>query len=170
MILPILSFACSCFSLSRTSLKTLENFQKRVLKWVCRDYHSSHKDLIKCNLLPVPMLFQLSSLLFLSKYYHEIRFKGVDLNITTYLSKKARMMFNIKTVRTEKARAEFCFRTCRFANKLLERVNFFEPLGLKHRILDFMWQHFHQLYIDGQLCTYQIFCDCQDCRNTTRIF
>ena len=108
MILTILTFACSCFSLSRTSLKTVENVQERVLKWMCRDYNSSYKDLLlKCNLLTVPMLFQLSSLLFLSKYYHELRFKGVDLNITLSLSKKARMMFNIKTVRTEKARAEF---------------------------------------------------------------
>ena len=33
-------------------------------------------------------------------------------------------MFDIKTARTEKARAEFCFRTCRLANKLPERVAF----------------------------------------------
>ena len=169
MILTILTFACSCFSLSRNSIKSVEKLQKRVLKWVCRDYHSSYKDLLQ-RLLTVPMLFQLSSLLFLSKYYHELRFKGVDLNITASFSKKYRMMFNIKTFRTEKARAEFCFRTCPLAKKLPERVNFFEPVGLKHRILDFMWQNFPQLYIDGQLCTYQIFCDCQDCRNTTRIF
>ena len=89
MLLPILSFACCCFSLSRTSLKLLENFQKRVLKWVCRDYHSTHKELLlKCNLLPVPMFFQLKNLLFLSKYFHELRFTGVDLNITTTMSKK----------------------------------------------------------------------------------
>ena len=35
MLLPILSFACCCFSLSRTSIKLLENFQNRVLKWIC---------------------------------------------------------------------------------------------------------------------------------------
>ena len=117
MLLPILSFACCCFSLSRTSVKLLENFQKRVLKWVCRDYHSTHKELpLKCNLLPVPM-FKLKNLLFLSKYFHEMRFTGVDLNITTTMSKKGRMMFDTKTARTEKARSEFCFRTCRLANK-----------------------------------------------------
>ena len=161
MLLPIPSFACCCFSLSRTSLKLLENFQKRVLKWVCRDYHSTHKELLlKCNLLPVPMFFQLKNL----------RFTGVDLNITTTMSKTGRMMFDIKTARTEKARAEFCFRTCRLANKLQERVAFFEPLGLKNRILDFMWQYFHQFYLEDQLCTYQMYSDCQNCRNTTRIF
>ena len=136
MLLPILPFACCCFSPSRTSLKLLENIQKRVLNWVCRDYHSTHKELLlKCNLLPVPMFFQLKHLLFLSKYFHEMRFTGVDLNITTTMSKNSRMMFDIKTARTEKARAEFCFRTCRLANKLPERVAFFEPLGLKNRIL-----------------------------------
>ena len=89
MLLPILSFACCCFSLSRTSLKLLENFQERVLKRVCRDYHSTHKELLlKCNLLPVSMFFQLKNLLFLSKYFHELRFTGVDLNITTTMSKK----------------------------------------------------------------------------------
>ena len=116
MLLPFLSFACCCCSLSRTSLKLLENFQKRVLKWVCHDYHSTHKELLlNCNLLPVPMFFQLKNLLFLSKYFHELRFTGVDLNFTTTMSKKGRMMFDIKTARTEKARAEFCFRTCRLA-------------------------------------------------------
>ena len=35
MLLPILSFAYCCFSLPRTSIKLLENFQKSVLKWVC---------------------------------------------------------------------------------------------------------------------------------------
>ena len=70
---------------------------------------------------------------------------GVDLNITTTLSRKGRMMFDIETARTEKARAEFCFRTCQLANKLPERVTFFEPLGLKSRILVFMWHYFHQL-------------------------
>ena len=105
-----------------------------------------------------------------TKYSYEMRFTGVDLNITTTMSKKGRMMFDIKTARTEKARAEFCFRTCRLANKLPERVAFFEPLGLKNRILDFMWQYFHQLYLEDQLCTYQIYCDCHNCQNTTRIF
>ena len=171
MLLPILSFACCCFGLSRTSLKLLEKFQKRVLKWVCRDYHSIHKELLlKCNLLPVPSFFQLKNLLFLSKYFHELRFTGVDLNITTTMSKKGRMMFDLKTARPEKARAEFCFRMCRLANKLPERVAFFEPLGLKNRILVFMWQYFHQLYLEDQLCTYQIYCDCQNCRNRIRIF
>ena len=139
MLLPILSFACCCF----ISLKLLGNFQKRVLKWVCRDYHSTHKELLlKCNLLPVPMFVQLKNLLFLSKYFHELRFTGVDLNITTTMSKKGRMMFDIKTARTERARAEFCFRTCPLANKLPERLpvtwlntiwlNFFvESFGLK---------------------------------------
>ena len=108
MLLPILSFACCCFSLSRTSLKLLETFQKRVLKWLCRDYHSTHKDL-KCN-LAVPMFFQLKNLLFLSKYFHEMRFTGVDLNITTAMSKKG-IMFDIKTARTEKASAEFVSRS-----------------------------------------------------------
>ena len=52
MLLPSLSFACFCFSLSRPSSNLLENFLKRVLKWVCREYHSTNKALLlKCNLL-----------------------------------------------------------------------------------------------------------------------
>ena len=97
MLLPILSFACCCFSLSRTSVKLQENFQKRVLKRVCRDYHSTHKELLlKCNLLPVPLFFQLKNLLFLSKYFHEMLFTGGHLNNTTTMSKKGRMMFDKK--------------------------------------------------------------------------
>ena len=90
MLLPILSFACCSFSLFRISLKSLESFQKRVLKWVCRDYHLSHKELLlNCNLLPVPMFFQLKNLLFLSKYFHEMRFMGVDLNLQRQCIKRA---------------------------------------------------------------------------------
>ena len=77
ILLSFLSFACCCFCLSRTSLKLLESFQKKVLKWVCRDYFSTHKELLlKCNLLPVPMLFQLKNLLFLSKCFHKCASRG----------------------------------------------------------------------------------------------
>ena len=75
MLLPILSFPRCCFSLSRTCLNLLEKFQNRGLKWVCRDYHSTYKELLlKCKLLPVSMFFQLKNLLLLSKFFLEMRF------------------------------------------------------------------------------------------------
>ena len=41
---------------------------REVYKWECHDNHSPHKKLLKCNVLPVPMFFQLKNLPFLSKY------------------------------------------------------------------------------------------------------
>ena len=65
---------------------------------------------------------------------------------------------------------QVCFRTCRFVNKnkLSEKVAFFEPFGLYDRILNFHSEHFGQIYFEDQLCTYQIYCYCQNYRNTTR--
>ena len=37
--------------------------------------------------------------------------------------------------RTEKARSEFTFKTCRIANRLENLINLREPSGLKNRIL-----------------------------------
>ena len=41
--------------------------------------------------------------------------------------------------RTEKARSEFTFKTCRIANRLENLINLREPSGLKNRILRTMW-------------------------------
>ena len=69
-LLPKITFAAPSISLSRASMKKLESFQKRVLKWIAADYHSCYCSLmLKLNVLPLPMFWQLN--LDLSKIWHQ---------------------------------------------------------------------------------------------------
>ena len=76
--------------------------------------------------------------------------------ITTQLTKK----------RLEKSRGEFFFRTQRIANRLHHSIDFGDQHGLKHRVLKQMGNDIMLRYKPENVCTWQICCDCQHCRET----
>ena len=129
--LPKITFAASSISLSRASMKKLESFQKRVLKWIAADYHSCYCSLmLKRNVLPLPMFWQLN--LDLSKIWHQ---NTGELKLyETVKNNRRHTSFKLPTLGTERARSEFCFRTCRVVNHLPHYVDFFDPGGLKNRL------------------------------------
>ena len=68
MIIPVLIYGSSCWYANIDNLKSLENVQKRALKWVCSDRNSTYKELLlKAGKLPLSLYMQLQDLLTLSK-------------------------------------------------------------------------------------------------------
>ena len=49
-------------------------------------------------------------------------------------------LFKLPKTRTEKARNDFFFRTCRLANRIEKFIEFNTKKGLKNRVLNFMWK------------------------------
>ena len=65
MIMPMLSYA-------RSTSRSLDNLQKRVLRWAFNDKSANyHFFLEKANILPIHMYFQLLNLLLLSSVFHD---------------------------------------------------------------------------------------------------
>ena len=60
IILPIVSYGLTCAHLTRGSIRDLEGFQKKSLKWVCgtqgRDLQYNEQ-LWFLNILPLPLLY-----------------------------------------------------------------------------------------------------------------
>ena len=78
----------------------------------------------------------------------------------TFNPRSLTFKFELPKVRTEKARTEFCFRTCRVTNSLPPHVDFFNPIGLKKRLTAFYWNLFATRYTENNSCSWHFACDC----------
>ena len=59
-ILPVLLYGLNCAYQSRTDQRKLENYQRRVLKWVCGPHRGDYRaQLRQLNVLPLPLFIQL---------------------------------------------------------------------------------------------------------------
>ena len=166
LILPLITFASSTWHPSRGSMRLMECFQKRALKWI-RGYRnvSYFENMVSLRLLPLPMFLQLNDLLRLSKLYHD-KENALPL-IETYEYQYGRVksrLFKLPKLRTEKFIENFYFRTAKVANNLPEEIDFSQPLGLKRRILSFMWDRLMLNFNERVVCRWTILCDCSECR------
>ena len=75
------------------------------------------------------MFIHLNDLLLVSKALNEEN-SGIDLHTKETRNNE---FFKMTITRTEKARSEFTFKTCRIANRLENLITLREPVGLKNR-------------------------------------
>ena len=163
LILPLITFASSTWHPSRGSMILMECFQKRALKWITGYRNASYfENMVSLRLLPLPMFLQLNDLLLLSKLYHD-KENALPL-IETYEHQYGRVKSRLFKLRTEKFRENIYFRTAKVANNLPEEIDFSQPLGLKKRILSFMWDRLMLNFNERVVCTWTIFFDYSDCR------
>ena len=164
MSLPVLMYGSSCCNLNRGDMRNVERFQRKVVSWITNSKTLSYIEQLRLsNLLPLPMYYQLNDLLILSSLQQ------------TQLTKKQPVLpgnrsmrrddnFDLTKKRLEKLRGEFFFRTQRIINRLHQSIDFGNQHGLKHRILEQMWNDIMMRYKTENVCTWQICCDCQHCR------
>ena len=68
LVLPILLYGFSYVSASRAELQSLERFQTKVARWITGIKGSCYGNQLRLlNILPLPMLIQMSDILFLAK-------------------------------------------------------------------------------------------------------
>ena len=165
ILLPILLYGMNCVRLSRGSTRDLESFQKRALNWVCYESNRSWLQQLRLlNVLPLPLFIQCNDILLMSKLLVEGEH---NINIPTCNPESGRytMVFKLNKCKNEKTRGEFVYRTCRIIKRINERIQFANPLGLKSRIVSLMWKFVDNRFSDSNPCTWQLCCDCCDCRN-----
>ena len=173
LILALITFASSTWHPSRGSMRLMECFQRRALKWLTGYRNASYfEKMVSLRLPPLPMFLQLNDLLLLSKLYHD-KENALPL-IETYEHQYGRVksrLIKLPKLKTEKFRENFYFRTAKIANNLPEEIDFSQPLAqkmysvfLKRRILSFMWDRLMLNFNERVVCTWTILCDCSDCR------
>lgn len=166
IIVPILTYGLFCTNPSRGDLKRLEHFQKRVLNWILPYNMNEYADKLRnLNILPLTMFNQLNDLLLLSSLENSGNQISNLKSGSGSNQRRVQGVFEQSPARTEKMRGEFIFRVCRIANRIHPNVNFENKIGLKDRIIKQMWATFNEKYSETNICTWQIACDCQVCRN-----
>ena len=86
-LLPVLLYGLNCAYQSGTDQRKLENFQRRVLKWLCGPHRGDYKAQLRLlNVVPLPLFIQLNELLF-SKLYKDIEEQKINLTIQSWNSR-----------------------------------------------------------------------------------
>ena len=170
LLIPILIYGLSCTNLSRGDLVRLERFQKKVTKWTVTSPDTYYVNQLRAlNVLPLPLYLQLTDLLLLSSL-------DGRTDVFPHLSQcpqtnlRTKDVFKSAKIRTENARGEFTIRTSRIANRIDKHVDFTNKTGLKNQILQLMWNFMVEKYNENNICTWQLACDCNQCRNKWTIF
>ena len=123
LILPVLLYGLSCTHISRGDQLQLERFQKKVIRWITGNKTGVYiNELRLLNILPLPMFIQLNNILLLASLDSNER-NEIVLNRRTTRARNTEI-FEMRKVRTEKARNEFVFRTSRIVNRLEPYIHF----------------------------------------------
>ena len=149
LILSILLYGSCVLSPSNSCMRKLENFQQKVLKWICSntDYVSA---LLQLDMLPLCFQMIKNDVVLLWKLHNNHIDVDHPLSVTNQESRfSPHGFFNIPRNKKVSSDANFFVRATRAANELLrlQIVNFMMPLptfkselnsyGLEPRILTF---------------------------------
>ena len=169
MVLPILSYGCCVWNLSKADMKSLEQVQRRASDWILGYPELNYKQrLYALNILPLSMYFQISDLLMLSKLLSKKYNVSLNNHLTPYIQKYStrnseKQIFELPDLKLETGRGNFWYRTPRLFNKL---VNLLDDVGLKKRLVAFFWSWFEANFDTDKPCTWIFACDCANCRET----
>ena len=116
------------------------------------------------------MYYQLNDLLLLSSHQQNQSTNTKLPVLPGNRSMRRDDYFDLTQKRLEKSRGKFFFRTQRIANRLHHSIEFGNQHSLKHRILKQMWNDIMMRNKPENVCTWEMCCDCQHCRETWTIF
>lgn len=177
MVIPVISYGSSVWYANKSNWKILEGVQRHATRWILgynNDLSYSER-LLKLNLLPLSLYFQLNDVLLLQKilnnYYnidwtHMITFSRDSYRASRNLSRK---IFELPRLKLDICRANFWYRTARLANILYSTTNLDvrDVRSIKNALLAVFWDHFRRVYQSEKPCTWVIGCLCADCRVVT---
>ena len=112
LILPVLTYGLVICNISRSDLRRLERFQKKVIKWITRNDSDYTEQVRLLNILPLALFLELNELLMMAKFLHEDN-DHIKLPAKIENPGRTKKIFNLNKTRTEEARGEYTFRTFR---------------------------------------------------------
>ena len=147
----------------------LERAQRRATKYMLNDYYSSYKSqLMKLKLLPLMYIFEINDILFFIKSYKSssIHF-NIKICISNTRSNTSTKMIHHRSSSNIFHNSYFC-RLPRPWNSL-PPIDLSLPITIiKYRLLQFLWNHFTENFIDNLPCTFHFYCPCSICSATAR--
>ena len=83
-----------------------------------------------------------------------------------------KLEFNGERSRLSKGDTNFWCRAPRLVNKLPAAIDFFNPIGLKGRLISFLWCFFSEKYLEKVSCSWKLACDCtkNGCRFSVNLY
>ena len=138
---------------------------KKVVRRITGIKETEYKSQLRLLIvLPLTMFIQLNDLLLVSKALIEENC-GIKLPEIYTKGTRSNEIFKMTKTRTEKARSGFIFKTCRIANRLGNLIILAESVWLKNQILQKCG-----IFSRRNFLTWQLFCDCRNCRKYWTIF
>ena len=123
---------------AKSDMRLLERSQEAVSKWILPSLIYCERP--RClNLLPLNYYLALTNHLLLSKLVNIY----IAFNISEHINIVQRLSnfrFVLPEIKKEFQRSNFFYRTSYRANIFDSIVKFFQPVGLKNRILNWMWK------------------------------
>ena len=154
-------------------MRNLEDFQKRVTKWILIYKVPSYIQRMKVlKILPVPMFLQLMDMLHLA----QICQNAYNVHYSEFISinnNKNRVLldyFDLPRVHLQRSRAGFFSRSQRLINNLPHYFNLNETNNLKRRLLEIMHTKFETNYDENNPCSWILSCDCSNCRDVRQLW
>ena len=172
MVLPILCYGSPAWCPSKTDMRNIESVQRRATNWIIDFNDLSYKErLTALNLLRISLYLQVIDLLFFSRLING----DYMINLDHYLSStpaslyatrsSTTLRYSLRKKRLDISRTKFWHRVPRLCNLLPDYVNFHQYIGLKSRLLKFLWSYFNNNFDIQNTCSWRFACNCNLCRN-----
>ena len=155
IISPTLLFVSECWELKRNEYQIVERFNKRVIKWMTN--RNCYKEaIVQSNILP-PLYFKvLKDLLLFSSIVsgqYDVDFR--NYYVIQWAGRRSRVI--LPEIRYEAQRLNFWYRTGFRVNILQRKINFFDNINLKGRLLELMWKFFNENWAENNFCSWIFF-------------
>ena len=150
------------------NITTIERIQRRATKWILNDYQSSYRSrLVTLHLLPLMYVYEMNDIMFFIKSYKQ---QSSHFNITEYVqfsTSNTRFGASEKMVHhrcsSNTAQNFYFYRLPRLWNSLPKIDLSLSTNIIKHKLYNYMWDHFMQQFNDTNIHTFHYLCPCCHC-------
>ena len=172
-VMPILTYCSQSWLPNNSCLRDMERVQKIATKWFYGSHIEYRERLLKCNLLPVSMYFELHDILYLDSLL-----KGkYDIDINKFISKtsvestrqSSRSELVVTRTRTQKADENFFIRSSILHNIMSRALARMSLKFNKSNLTYLYWNYFTTRYSETNPCTWRIICKCNHCNPTGKL-
>ena len=172
-VMPILTYCSQSWLPRNSGIRDMERVQKIAAKWFYGSHIEYHERLLKCNLLPVSMYYELHDILYLDSLL-----KGkYDKDINNFISKtsvestrqSSRSELEVTRTRTQKADENFFIRSSNLHNIMSRALARMSLKFNKSNLTYLYWNYFTIRYSETNPCTWRIICKCNHCNPTGKL-
>ena len=156
LMVSIVTYASPCWRPSKGSMRKLEQFQRRVVKWILPGDLDYTARLHLLKVLPLPLYMQMMDVIMFSKLctaHYSINTTDVIMFKPNSSRNNTGFELYVRVTRLEKTQQEFFLRTSKLINQLPASLDVFNAEGLKSRLLSYIWGKFAEEFLESNCCT-----------------